>query len=69
MSTPIMERWTLWRKFSEKRSSHTLIEEITRVLVDLRVNQGHEAAEAKAKEIKELIDKGLSEAELLKRIK
>ena len=69
MSTPTMERWTLCHIFLEKKFSRTMINEIISIIGDIRVNQGHEAAEAKAKEIKELIDKGLSEAELLKRIK
>lgn len=69
MSTPVIERLKLMHERLERNFSDDTQEAITQIIESLRINQGHHAAEAKAKEIRELIESGLSEAELLQKIK
>ena len=69
MEAPVRERLLLTRIELGKNFSNITTETITRILKNIRVNHGHKAAEAKAKEIRKLIESGLSEAELLKILK
>ena len=68
MNAPVIERLKLMHERLERNFSDTTQEAITQIIESLRINQGHGAAEAKAKEIRELIEAGLGETELLKKI-
>ena len=45
------------------------METITQIIERTRISQGYEQAEAKAKEIRELIENGLSETDLFQKLK
>lgn len=66
---PIIERSKLMRAEWARNFSDTTTETITQIIVSTRINQGHEAAEAKAKELRLLIETEISEEELLKKLK
>ena len=68
MPIPIIDRSKLMRTLWARNWSDTAVEKIAKVIGNTRIESGHEAAEAKAKEIRELIESGLSEAELLKKL-
>ena len=68
MPIQTIERSKIMRILWAKTLSNTAVEKIVKVIGNTRIESGHEAAEAKAKEIRELIESGLSEAELLKKL-
>ena len=65
----IIERSKLMRAEWARNFSDTTTEFITQIIERTLKNQGHSKAEEKAKEIRELIESGLEETELLKKIK
>ena len=68
MVAPVIERLKLMHEELVRNFSDTTSEAITQIIESLRINQGHGAAEEKAKEIRELIESGLGETELLQKL-
>ncbi len=68
MKTPTIDRLKLMHELWERKLSDTTIEAIVQVLESTRINQGHPRAEEVAKEIRGLIEGGLDETELLKKL-
>lgn len=64
MQTQTIERLKLMHELWARNLSDTTIEAIVQIMESMRTEQGH--SEAEAKEIRELIETGISEAELLK---
>ena len=65
---PTIERVRLMHEEFSRKFSDTTIETITQIMEDIRINRGHFAAEAKAKEIRLLIESEISEADLVKQL-
>ena len=65
---PTIERVLLMHEEFARGFSDTTTESITQIIESTRINNGHFAAEAKAKEIRKLIESDISEAELLDKI-
>ena len=65
---PTIERVLLMHEEFARGFSDTTTEAITQIIESTRINSGHFAAEAKAKEIRMLIESDISEAELLDKI-
>ena len=68
MSIPIIERHKLIRAEWARNFSDATMEAITRIIVSTRINLGHCEAEEKAKELRELIESGISETDFLQRL-
>ena len=68
MKIPTIERLKLMHEVLARNFSNTTTEAITQIIESTRINQGHIKAEATAKAIRELIEAGLTEAELVKKI-
>ena len=68
MKIQIIERSKLMRAEWAKKFSDTTTEVITQIIENTRKEQGHDKAEAKAKEIRLLIETGISEAEFLQKL-
>lgn len=68
MKAPVIERLLLMHEELERNFSDTTTEAITQIIKSTRIDQGHEAAEARAKEIRELIEDGLSETQLMQKL-
>ena len=64
----IIERSRLIREEFARGFSDSTTEAITQIIESTRIDSGHFAAEAKAKEIRLLIESDISEAELLDKI-
>ena len=66
---PTHERALLLEAFSLRKDlSQSTLVEIAKTIKNIGLKSGSEAAEAKAREIRELIETGISEAELLKKL-
>ncbi len=65
---PTIERVRLTYEELARHFSDTTTEAITQIIEHTRINSGHFAAEATAKEIRLLIESNISEAELLDKI-
>ena len=65
---PTIERVLLMHKELGCRFSDTIIESITQIIESTRINKGNFAAEAKAKEIRLLIESNISEVELTEKL-
>ena len=52
----------------EMELSDDTIEAVVQIIEHTRINCGHDGAEAKAKEIRMLIETGISEAELMEKL-
>ena len=65
---PTIERVRLMHEEFVRGFSDNTNEVITQIIESTRINNGHFAAEAKAKEIRLLIENNISEAELLDKI-
>ena len=65
---PTIERVLLTHEEFARGFSDNTTEVITQIIESTRINNGHLAAEAKAKEIRLLIENNISEAELLDKI-
>ena len=68
MNAPVIERLKLMHEELVRNFSDTTMEAITQIIESTRINQGHTKAEETAKAIRELIEAGLTEAELVKKI-
>lgn len=68
MKMPTIDRLKLMHEVWEKKLSDGMVEAIVQIVERTRINQGHLAAEEKAKKIRELIEQELSEAELLQKL-
>ena len=68
MKITAIERLKLWQKEWEMKFSDSTSKMITQILVHIRENSGHNQAETQAKEIRELIETGISERELQKQL-
>ena len=68
MKIPTIERLKLMHEELVRNFSNATTEAITQIIESTRINQGHLAAEEKAKEIRELIEQELSEAVLLQKL-
>lgn len=64
MKEPVIERVKLWHTLFERKRSDTMIDAIMQIIERTRIEQGHTKAEEKAKEIRGLIETGISEPEL-----
>ena len=69
MHIPTIERCKLTHLELAMNLSNTTSERITQIIANTRTSKGHEASEAKAKEIRELLESGISEKDLLKKLK
>ena len=65
---PTIERLLLMHEILVRGLSDDALEAITQIIESTRINSGHFAAESKAKEIRQLIESDISEAELLNKI-
>ena len=65
---PTIERVRLMHEEFARGFSDNTTEVITQIIESTRINNGHFAAEAKSKEIRLLIESGISEAELINKI-
>ena len=65
---PTIERVRLMHEEFARGFSGNTTEVITQIIESTRINNGHFAAEAKSKEIRLLIESGISEAELINKI-
>ena len=63
-----IERVKLMHEEFERNFSDTTVELITHILESVRINEGHQQAEKEAKEIRELIESEINEADLLTRL-
>lgn len=63
-----IERWKLLRTIWDATLSDITIEKITQIIERTRIEKGHVSAEAVAKEIRLLIESGISEEELLDKL-
>lgn len=63
-----VERLTIMHELWVRNFSNITIEKIVQILEEIRINYGHDKAEAKAKEIRLLIETGISAAELLQKL-
>jgi hypothetical protein len=68
MKDRVIERLKLMHEELERNFSNTTTEAITQIIERTRKEQGHSEAEAKAKELRLLIETGISEAELLNKL-
>ena len=68
MKAPVIERLKLMHERLARNLSNTTEESITQIIENTRKNSGHVQAEAKAKEIRLLIESEISEAELVQKI-
>ena len=68
MKAPVMERLLLGHAERVRNISDDTSEIITQIIERTRIEQGHLEAEARAKEIRELIETGISESELAKKL-
>ena len=68
MKAPVIERLLLMHEELERNFSDTTTEAITQIIESTRIDQGHEAAEVRAKKIRELIEDGLSETQLMQKL-
>lgn len=66
---PTIDRLKLLHELWARKLSDDTVEAVVQILESTRINQGHEAAEAKAKELRLLIETEISEEELLKKLK
>ena len=66
---PTIERVLLTHEEFARGFSDTTIEAITQIIESTRINSGHFAAEAKAKEIHLLIKSNISEVELMEKLR
>ena len=69
MQIPTIDRLKLLHELWERSLSDVVIEAVVQNIEYIRKNQGHSAAESKAKEIRLLIETGITESELLKQLK
>ena len=69
MEPKVIERSKLMRSEWDRAFSDTTMDAITQIIVSVRQEKGHSAAESKAKEIRLLIETGITESELLKQLK
>ena len=69
MEVQVRERSRLTHELLERNLSNTTIEVVSQIMESTRKEQGHSKAEAKAKEIRELIETGISEEQLLQKLK
>ena len=67
-TAPVIERLKLMHERLVRNFSDETSEAITQIIESTRIHQGHLQAEAKAKEIRTLIEEELDEAELMKRL-
>ena len=65
---PTIDRLLLFHEVFSRGFSDDTVEVITQIIESTRINSGHFAAEAKAKEIRLFIESDISEAELLDKI-
>lgn len=68
MKETTIERLILMHELWEWNLSDTTIETIVQIIENIRINHGHDKAEAKAKEIRLLMETGISEAEFLQKL-
>ena len=68
MNIPTIDRLKLMHEVWERKLSDDMVETIVQIIESTRINQGHLAAEEKAKEIRELIEQEPSEAVLLQKL-
>ncbi len=66
MKIQTIERIKLMHEEFARKFSDTTVEAITQIIESVRINSGHDKAEEEAKEIRELIESGIDETELLK---
>ena len=64
-----IERLKLMHELVKRKLSRNAIETVVQIVEATYNASGYEKAEAKAKEIRELLESGISEAELLKKLK
>lgn len=65
MNAPVIERLKLMHEELARNFSYITREAITQIIEKIRINQGHSQAEKKAREIRELIESGVREKDLL----
>ena len=68
MQTQTIDRLKLMHELWARNLSNTTIEAIVQVVENTRIAQGHSKAEAKAKELRLLIESEISETEILKKL-
>ena len=64
-----IERLKLMHELVKRKLSRNAIETVVQIVEATYNAHGYAKAEAKAKEIRELLESGISEAELLKKLK
>ena len=64
-----IERLKLMHELVKRKLSRSTIETVAQIVENTYNAHGYAKAELKAKEIRELIESGISEAELLKKLK
>ena len=64
-----IERLKLMHELVKRKLSRNAIEKVSQTVESAYNASGYEKAEAKAKEIRELLESGIGEAELLKKLK
>ena len=69
MEVRVRERVRFTHEMLERNLSDTTIEVVAQIMENTRKEQGHGEAEIKAKEIRMLIETGLSEQSLLWKLK
>ena len=68
MKIATIERLKLMHELWARKLFDTTIEAVVQIIERTRINQGHNEAEAKSKEIRLLIETEISEAELLQKL-
>ena len=68
MKIQTIERIRLMHDVFERKFSDATTEVITQIIESIRMNAGHDKAEEEAKKLRELIESGIDETELLKKI-
>ena len=68
MKIQTIERIRLMHDVFERKFSDATTEVITQIIESIRMNAGHDKAEEEAKELRELIESGIDETELLKKL-
>jgi uncharacterized membrane-anchored protein len=64
-----IERLKLMHELVKRKSSRNAIENVVQIVEATYNAHGYAKAEAKAKDIRELLESGISESELLKKLK
>ena len=69
MKYPTLERILLLHELWERKLSDDTVDIVADIVARTRIEQGHLEAEAISKEIHEILDTGISESELIRKLK